>query len=651
MKIVTVIPLAKGAFKENLTYFSSKNIPDGSIVTIPMRSKQILGLAVSSEDAMDTKSNIKNLNFNLKKITEVKENSIFLKEYIESTLDISKYFASKKNDAIVTLIPAIFREEYDKLSKFKNETKETEKTSTNLKKEKLLFQYPLEDRINFYKTLIRGCFAEKKSVFIVLPTEIDIETFSKALSKGIENFTFSMYGGLGSKKVLKKYEEIVTSPHPVLVFGTTPFLSIPRRDFGTIIIEHESSNAYKMMNMPHFDLRSFVELYASKINAKLILGDSLLRFETIARKEVDHFSEVHPLSFRINFEGEIKIPKKEPARNATHSVAGGEKFKVLVDDSVEEIKNKLLKKESVFIFSLRKGLATETLCRDCNTPVMCEKCSVPVVLYLSRDNKKRMFVCNRCNTEKDPETRCLNCNSWNLMPLGIGTDTVYEEAKKLFPETKIFQLDKESAKTAKGAEKIVKEFEENPGSILVGTEMALLYMKEPVALSVIASFDSLWSVPSFKMNEKIIQLIVSIISKTKEKLIIQTKNEQDPAIHAIKTENILAFVREELEDRKNLGYPPFKKFIKVTHMGDKEESDHTKKALEDIFKDYDPDIFSGFINKIKDKYVTNMLIKIDSKKWSLPELSANSEIDEKLLAKLISLPHEFSVNIDPENLL
>lgn len=647
MKIVTVIPLEKGAFRENLTYFSSKNIPDGSIVTVPIRNKQILGLAVSSEKATDTKSDIKNLAFNLKKITEVKENSIFLKEYIESTLDISKYFATRKNDAIVTLIPSIFREEYDKISKIKNEDYTIALPlprgglgGVNIKKEKLLFQYPLEDRISFYKTLIRGSFAEKKSVFIVLPTEIDIEIFSKTLSKGIENFSFSMYAGLGPKKILKKFDEIVTSSHPVLVFGTAPFLSIPRRDFGTIILEHESSNAYKMMNRPYFDLRSFVELYASKISAKLILGDSLLRFETIARKEMDNFSEVHPLSFRLNFEGEIKIPEKKE-----------EKFKVLTDDTAQEIQEVITKKESIFIFSLRKGLATETLCRDCNEPVMCTKCSVPVVLYLSRDGKKRMFACNRCNTEKDPETRCLNCNSWNLMPLGIGTDTVFEEAQKLFPETKIFKLDKESAKTTKGAIKIIKEFEENPGSILVGTEMALLYIKEPVTLSVIASFDSLWSVPSFKMNEKIIQLIFSIISKTKDKLIIQTKNKQDPAIHAVETENILSFVREELEDRKNLGYPPFKRFIKITHMGNKEDSIHTKKALEEVFKDYDPEIFSGFVSKIKDKYVTNMLIKIDTKKWSLPELSTNSKIDEKLLEKLLLLPREFSVNIDPENIL
>ena len=97
-----------------------------------------------------------------------------------------------------------------------------------------------------------------------------------------------------------------------------------------------------------------------------------------------------------------------------------------------------------------------------------------MVLYLSHQGKKRMFVCNRCLQDKDGDTVCSSCGGWNLMPLGIGIDTVYEEIKKLFSQNnekiKIFKLDKESAKTKKGAEKIIQEFEENPGSILIGTK-------------------------------------------------------------------------------------------------------------------------------------------------------------------------------------
>jgi primosomal protein N' (replication factor Y) len=238
------------------------------------------------------------------------------------------------------------------------------------------------------------------------------------------------------------------------------------------------------------------------------------------------------------------------------------------------------------------------------------------------------------------------------MPLGIGIDTVYEEIEKIFDsKVKIFKLDKESAKTEKGAEKIVKDFEDNPGSILIGTEMAFFYLKNKVPLSVIASFDSLWSIPSFKMGEKIIQIVLSVIENTTEKFIIQTKNEKDPTILAIKSENLLPFVREELDDRKKLDYPPFKRFIKIIYIGDKVETLKARKVLEEIFKEYNPEIFSAFIAKQKEKYVTNTLIKMNTQKWSLPEISANSILDENLFNKLSSLPPMFEIIVDPEDLL
>ncbi|MFA6585668.1 MAG: hypothetical protein WCS86_00710 [Candidatus Paceibacterota bacterium] len=656
MKIVTILPLEKGIFKSDLTYFTAKDIKNGSIVSAPIRNKKILGLVISCEDVSTAKSDIKDMSFNLKKIIEIKEHSIFRNEFIESALLMSSYFVSKKNSGIISLIPSIFREKYDKIAKFSNSdvtTETTNITSPEIKTEKLLFQANFDDRISYYKTLIRGYFAQKKSVFIVLPTEYDIEIFYQSLSKGIENFTFSIHNGLRPKKILEKYEQIINSPHGVLILCTAQFLSIPRIDIGAIVVEHENSNVYKMIPKPHFDLRIFAELYASKINTKFILGDTLLHFETIARKEIEGLNEVYPMSFRTNFD-KVKMDiinpnEKEilPPQDQTKNP----KFQLFSEKSIEEIENSLNNKKNVFIFSLRKGLATYTICKDCNETINCEKCLAPLVLYLSRDGKKRMFICNRCGTEKDPETKCPNCDSWNLIPLGIGTDTVFEEIKNKFPKVKIFKLDKESAKTAKGADEIIEEFEENHGSILVGTEMVFFYLQEKINLSIIASFDSLWSIPNYKMSEKIIQLLLSMLGKTENKLIIQTKNINDQALLAVKSENLLPFVREELEDRKNMNYPPFKRFIKITFLGDKEESAKAKKALENLLKEYNPDIFGGFVAKNKNQYVTNALIKLDPLKWSLPELLHGSSINQNLFNILSSLPPTYEVSVDPEDLL
>jgi primosomal protein N' (replication factor Y) len=657
MKIVTVIPLKKGIWKENLTYFTSKDIPNGSIVVIPFRNKKILGLVIFGEDVAISKSNIKDMSFNLKKIIEVKETSIFSKEYLDAIIASSKYFAESKNNAITALLPAPLRENYDKIAKFINKKnleaellKDRNSTSQSIKSEKLLFQAPFEERISTYKTLIRVAFAEKKSIFIVLPTIYDIKIFEESLSRGIEQFIFSLHGGLSAPKLIQKFEQIVSLDHPILILGTAPFLSIPRNDIKTIIVEHESSSIYKMIAKPHFDLRFFAELFAAKINAKFILSDTLLRFETIERKDEDNLIPLHPMQFRINFKKPIEIINPNPNTETTQNK---KQFRIFSDKTIKELKDTIANKKNVFIFALRKGLATITVCKDCNETVSCKKCGAPLVLYSSHKNKKKIFICNRCEKDMDGDTVCANCGGWNLMPLGIGIDTVYEEIEKIFnkEKIKIFKLDKESAKTEKGAEKIIKEFQEQSGSILIGTEMAFFYLQKKVPLSIVASFDSLWGIPNFKMGERIIHIILSIMSHTNEKIIIQTKNERDTSIMAIKSGNFLSFVREELEDRKKLNYPPFKRFIKITYIGDKTETTKARTALAEVFKEYNPEIFSAFIAKQKEKYITNALIKLDPKKWSLPEISTNSYIDENLYAKLLSLPPSFQVLVDPEDLL
>jgi primosomal protein N' (replication factor Y) len=643
MKIVTILPLEKVAFKENLTYFSAEDLENGNIVKVPFRNRKILGLVIHKEDAVNIKSDIKGMSFKLKKIIEVKKNSIFKNEFIESTQLLSDYFISKKDTSAASLIPSIFREKYDEIAKFENININIKNDVKNIKNEKLIFQASLEDRISYYKTLIRGQFALKKSIFIVVPTEYDIDLFSQSLSKGIENFTFSFSSKLKPKQILEKYKQIMNCTHGVLILGTAQFLSINLSEIGYIIVEHESSPLYKMFTKPHFDLRIFAEIYSAKINSKFMLSDTILRYETIARKETGMLNEVYPLSFRTNLNGlEIEILNRDTDK---------QKFTIMSEKSMQEIEHALSKNKKVFIFSLRKGLATYTVCRNCNETVSCEKCLAPVVLYLSADQKKRMFICNKCGTEKSPETTCENCGSWDLVPLGIGIDGVFAEVKENFPHAKIFKIDKESTKNATEAKKIINDFEKSEAGILIGTEMAFFYLQDKADLSIISSFDSLWSIPNFKMSEKIIQILLSIISKTNKKIIIQTKNKNDPALVSIKSGNLLPFIREEIEDRKNLDYPPFKRFIKITYLSDKSELLDTKNKLKNIFKEFNPDIFSGFISKKNNQYVTNALIKIDPKQWSLPEILIGSTINKRLSDLLTSLPPSYEVTVDPEDLL
>lgn len=653
MKILTVIPLQKGIFKGDLTYFTAKEVSLGDVVIVPVRSKKVFSLVVKIEELSTSKSEIKNLDFNLRKIIENKGPSFFKNEFVESVLETSMYFASQDSNVLASLIPNILKEEYDQFLKnykknFEESSKETKTNSknSNIKNEKVFLQTSLENRISIYKTLIRSSFAKKNSVFIVVPTEYDLDIFSETLSKGIENFTYELHSNIPKKKLTEKLKKFFETKHPVLILATAPFLAIPREDLNTIIIEHESSSAYKTQFRPYIDMRTFAEIYASKIKAQFILADTILRFETLGRKERDNFGNFAPLSYRLGFDGEIEIQNKNTRQNK-------KEWKIFSNKNIEEIKNTLIKKKKVFIFSLRKGLATYTICRDCGDTVICETCNSPLVLYLSKDNKKRMFVCNKCKNEKSPDARCKNCNSWNLMPLGIGVDTVYKEIKEIFDEEKvqIFKLDKDVVKNKKDAEKIIEDFENAKHAILIGTEIALFYMHKKVPLTFISSFDAFWSIPNFKISERILQLVLNIVSKTEEKIIIQTKKTSDTLLKNIQTGLLAEFIREELLDRKTLSYPPYARFIKIVHIGDKIKTGIAKKYLEEAFKEYNPEIFSGYVAKQKNKYATNMILRLEPENWSLPAITLKSKIDLPLLKKILELTPNFFVYVDPEDLL
>jgi primosomal protein N' (replication factor Y) len=643
MRIAKILPLGKGIFNEYLDYFTTQKVEAGDIVNILVRNKKTLGLVISSEDATSIKTEIKNLSFNLKKILEVKEKNIFRKEFLEAALEFCDYSAVHKNN-IISLIPAIFREKYDEIESILKNVRNRIGKSSVLAISVSDIQAPLVKRITFYKTLIKKSFKQKQSIFLVLPTQLDSEKFFELLSEGLDGQIFIIHSKLGKKELWNKLEKILTSKHPILILGTTPFLAIPRIDFGTIILEHESSSVYKMMEKPYFDLRIFTELFASKIGANLILADSLLSFKSLAQKqnkEIIKTPKIKPLpkfflapSFDLkNYFGLIEIINR---------IKDDKKFQALLEESITEIKNTLAQGKNVFIFCLRKGLATLTLCRDCQEIVKCEKCHSPLVLYPAPNNRRKFF-CNHCNLEKTPETVCAVCGSWNLMPLGIGVDTVFEEIKKVFLKNKIFELEGFTTKTKSGAAKIIKEFEESSGSILIGTELALSNLKNKVPLSIIASFDSLWNIPSFRINERIINLIIAIASKTEKKLIIQTKNAESPVLQAIISKNLKSFqkfIQEELEDRKKIGYPPFKVFIKITYRGKTTETTKIMSLWKEKFQDYDMEIFNP---KIENKYVAQALIKIDLQQWAL------TKIDRTLLSKILSLPTTCSVELDPDS--
>src|SRR5574343_833932 len=94
MYILTVIPIDKGIKKEYLTYFSAQEIKLGTIVVVPVRSREIDALVVGTEPAENLKQEIKDAKFQLKKIIKVRGDAPFSDAFFESCLRMRDYTIS-----------------------------------------------------------------------------------------------------------------------------------------------------------------------------------------------------------------------------------------------------------------------------------------------------------------------------------------------------------------------------------------------------------------------------------------------------------------------------------------------------------------------------------------------------------------------------
>ena len=258
---------------------------------------------------------------------------------------------------------------------------------------------------------------------------------------------------------------------------------------------------------------------------------------------------------------------------------------------------------------------------------------VPVVVDSIRGLGRKGAVCG-----------CFNawiCGGWKLVALGAGIQLVEERLKERFPKHTFFRIDSDVTNTYKKARTVIEEWQNTPGGVLLGTEMALSYIEDPIEHIAVASIDSLLSIPDFKIETKIFSILLTLRSLAQQSFLLQTRNPEQGVLKDAIQGNLLEFYRKEAGLRKDLAYPPFSLFIKLTVSGTKNAVANEMDELEKLFEDYDLRIFSAFIPAGFGKQTSHALIKLKPDMWPNPDL----------LQKLRSLPLQILVKIDPESLL
>ena len=101
---------------------------------------------------------------------------------------------------------------------------------------------------------------------------------------------------------------------------------------------------------------------------------------------------------------------------------------------------------------------------------------------------------------------------------------------------------------------------------------------------------------------------------------------------------MIDFYRDEIAERKEIGYPPFVTYIKITLEGEKNSVKKQMAGIAEFLKPFDLSIFDAFSPGGGAKYTMHGLISLPKGQW----------VDTALLQKLRSLPPQYAIKIDPD---
>jgi len=349
-----------------------------------------------------------------------------------------------------------------------------------------------------------------------------------------------------------------------IALGARSAVFAPLADVGLIIVDEEHDPAYKQEDGFRYNGRDLALLRGSLEHACVLLGSATPSVTTRYRAAQGMMKQVR-LTTRVASQPLPRVTvvdlKKVPTVSGKPPIFSPMLFAAL--------KENLNSNHQSLIFLNRRGFASLVICRECGKVLTCPNCQVSLTLH----RREGLHLCHYCGFSLPLATLCPNCRSTALQGVGMGTERIEAELKRLFPQAMIKRLDRDTAANRAEYLATLKAMHQGEVDILVGTQMITKGHHFPgVTLVGIVWADAGLAVPDFKAAERTFQLLVQVTGRAgrgeaEGRVIIQTHQPEHYSIQLAQLHDDQAFFEKELALRKRLGFPPFGRLINVRFEG------------------------------------------------------------------------------------
>ncbi len=349
-----------------------------------------------------------------------------------------------------------------------------------------------------------------------------------------------------------------------VVVGARSAVFAPVQNLKLMIVDEEHEPSYKQEESPRYHGRD-VAVYRALINKSVcVLGSATPSLESLYNVERGKYG-VDRILKRVDDRQLPKIHLIDMRREDMQGKGASPISRTLADKLVDRFE----KKEQSILFLNRRGFSTSMLCPDCGYVASCEHCSIPMTFHIT-DKKLR---CHLCAEESVAPFACPECKSPNIRKRGIGTQKIEEIVQKILPRAKIVRMDADSMSKKNLYRKILNDFRIGKIDLLVGTQMIAKGLDFPnVTLVGLVDADRSLHVEDFRAAERTFQLIVQVSGRSGRgdragEVVIQTHTPHAPPVQFARKSDFDGFQLEELEQRREFNYPPFRHLIRHLFRG------------------------------------------------------------------------------------
>ena len=619
MYVVDVIPFSRTAPAGTLSYRSRNALPEGTIVEVSLRRRIVQGLVVSCQSVAEAKATLKNAAFMLTKT--VPQASGTLPDSLRVAAGrIAQLHASTLGSALASLFGEHIRSDIS--------LADTEKMQNGAGFSTNPVEMPLAQRAAAYRTILKNNDAKELATLLVVPTIAETEYWKQELK---EYSPLILSGALTGKRREAALHAAVSTAK--LVIATPSFSWTPILSLGAVIIERMGAGSYRSPKRPYLDFRIALIELARERALPITYGDYPLPLEY--RSAIDAPLAASPSTVTILDLRREKAEEPKPGTIVPDFTP--EPWAAVPLKMREAIEKSISTGGRTLVLAVRKGYAPSVICRDCGTARTDEFGNV--LTFTKEGPHGRAFRSVDGRIFEDLKALCVTCSSWNLMPLGVGVERVEEELRAAFPDANIIRFEGDTVRSLAMAKKALDSAQE-PGSIIVGTEGALPWLlaaqAHPFSRAVVASADSLLSLPFWRSRERFVRLGL-LLSCMADSVLIGTRLPEDTAADAIAHPQTAGFFAEESGLRKALGYPPFGTLIAL-------QAEATRTQLDTLDAAIRAAIGTHPFSILPDRALTRTQLR----RSYVLRLPQGFWPDQKLSEQLRSLPPSIRILIDPE---